>query len=87
MTQNRIPFKLDKEANEKNLSYSVSAIKLELDENGYGEFEVLLSTRKSQNAITKKATGQITIREKDTKVETFFLSNIVDVKNNKSDLS
>ena len=56
-------------------------MKCEVDEDGEGEFEVLLGYEKDEDK-KEKATGQITVIEEDgkEKVDSFFLSNIVEVK-------
>lgn len=74
LKQNRIPYKYDKEANEKGISYVISNMKVEFDTNETGTFEVLLE---DTNKVSKpqKATGQLTLQNE--KITDFFLSNIV----------
>ena len=73
--------KYDKRAEEKSAQTTVLEVKCEVDEDGEGEFEVLLGYEKDEDK-KEKATGQITVIQEDgkEKVGSFFLSNIVEVK-------
>lgn len=81
MSGDRMPLKYDKKADDESAQTTVSEVKCEVDEDGEGEFEVLLSYENDE-AKKEKATGQITIIQEDgkEKVDSFFLSNIVEVK-------
>ena len=75
LQKNRIPLKYDKEAEDKQVSYTVSDIEVAYDEEGTGTFEVVFEDENSKDETAQKATGQITIENE--KVNSFFLSNIV----------
>lgn len=81
MSGDRMPLKYDKKAEENSAKAKVLEVKCEVDEDGEGEFEVLLGYEKDEDK-KEKATGQITVIEEDgkEKVDSFFLSNIVEVK-------
>lgn len=81
MSGDRMPLKYDKKAEENSTKAKVLEVKCEVDEDGEGEFEVLLGCEKDEDK-KEKATGQITVIEEDgkEKVDSFFLSNIVEVK-------
>ena len=81
MSGDRMPLKYDKRAEEKSAQTTVLEVKCEVDEDGEGEFEVLLGYEKDEDK-KEKATGQITVIQEDgkEKVGSFFLSNIVEVK-------
>jgi len=81
MSGDRMPLKYDKKAYEESAQTTVSEVKCEVNEDGEGEFEVFLSYENDE-AKKEKATGQITVIQEDgkEKVDSFFLSNIVEVK-------
>lgn len=81
MSGDRMPLKYDKKAEENSAKAKVLEVKCEVDEDGEGEFEVLLGYEKDEDK-KEKATGQITVTQEDgkEKVDSFFLSNIVEVK-------
>lgn len=81
MSGDRMPLKYDKKADEESLHTTVLEMECEVNKDGEGEFEVLLS-HEEDKVKKEKATGQITITTEDgkEKVDSFFLSNIVEVK-------
>lgn len=81
MSRDRTPLKYDKKAWEESIQKTVSGVTCRLDKNGKGEFEVTLEYEQEGEKEEEKATGQISLAEKDgKKVDSFFLSNIVKVE-------
>ena len=86
MARNRIPLKYDRIAMEKDMQVKVSDISVELDKEGYAEYEVLLESKKDDETIKGKAVGQITVQDEKSlkKVTSFYLGNIVELKDNEN---